>query len=245
MCASSWEKWRQCLPRRQVSISISHRACTGAGIWAWERPAVAAGAGLFSGHPLPLFDSSDNCRRRSWEPAPRASVCSLSHPHWPAGVKLAAAKAVPGPIPGSKRLVGYVTPASVDSAAVLEHCRARLITAMLPSALVPLDAFPLLPNGKVDVAALPPPPEPGPEDCYAAPADEVRGIRALRLKGACCSGPAGACGIPASIVASATCPAGPASPAVEHSRHPTRPCCPCILRPHAGPACCPQIASTA
>ena len=68
----------------------------------------------------------------------------------------AIAAAVPNP-EGQKRLVGYVTPETVDPAAVIAHCRARLIAAMVPSMVVPLGTFPLMPNGKVDVRALPAP----------------------------------------------------------------------------------------
>lgn len=54
----------------------------------------------------------------------------------------------------SKRLVGYVVPAAVDSATVLAHCRERLLPSMVPSAIVVLDAFPLLPSGKVSMLCV-------------------------------------------------------------------------------------------
>ena len=73
------------------------------------------------------------------------------------GVAQAVASAVVDPVIGAKRLVGYVTPASLDGAAVTAQCRSRLVPAMVPSAIVALDAFPLLPNGKTDMAALPVP----------------------------------------------------------------------------------------
>ena len=75
---------------------------------------------------------------------------------------------------GVKRLVGYVSPASTDTAAVLAHCRALLVPAMVPSVVVALDAFPLLPNGKVDVKSLPAPDwsAAGSEE-YVAPATEL------------------------------------------------------------------------
>jgi acyl carrier protein len=45
---------------------------------------------------------------------------------------------------------------------------------MVPAAVIALDAFPLLPNGKVDVAALPEPDwEAAGAEEYEAPADEV------------------------------------------------------------------------
>ena len=66
------------------------------------------------------------------------------------------ATAVLDPAIGAKRLVGYVTPGGLSAAAVRAHCAARLVPAMVPSAIVPLAAFPLLANGKIDVAGLPP-----------------------------------------------------------------------------------------
>jgi hypothetical protein len=76
---------------------------------------------------------------------------------------------------GKKRLVGYVAPASVDIGALLAHCRALLVPAMVPSAIVALDAFPLLPNGKVDQKSLPPPDfGPGAGEEYVAPSTELQ-----------------------------------------------------------------------
>jgi hypothetical protein len=64
---------------------------------------------------------------------------------------VAAAVAAAGGDSGSpKRLVGYVVPGSVDVAGVLAHCQGTLLPTMVPSAVVALDAFPLLPgSGKV------------------------------------------------------------------------------------------------
>jgi hypothetical protein len=67
---------------------------------------------------------------------------------------------------GSKRLVGYVTPGSASAKAVTAHCRSLLIPAMVPSVVVVLETFPMLPGGKVDIKALPAP------DWSAAGADE-------------------------------------------------------------------------
>ena len=46
-------------------------------------------------------------------------------------------------------IVGYVTPADVESEAILAACRARLPHYMVPSAVVGLDIMPRLANGKV------------------------------------------------------------------------------------------------
>ncbi|WP_369939098.1 amino acid adenylation domain-containing protein [Xanthomonas medicagonis] len=61
-----------------------------------------------------------------------------------------------------ERLVAYLVPAGsgaagLDTAALRERLAAQLPAHMLPSAFVVLDALPLLPNGKIDHAALPAP----------------------------------------------------------------------------------------
>jgi acyl-CoA synthetase (AMP-forming)/AMP-acid ligase II len=66
-----------------------------------------------------------------------------------AGVTRAVAVAMMDPGINAKRLVGYVTPADASVAAMTAHCKERLVAAMVPSVIVPLAAFPLLPNGKV------------------------------------------------------------------------------------------------
>nr|WP_256560316.1 non-ribosomal peptide synthase/polyketide synthase [Myxococcus dinghuensis] len=58
---------------------------------------------------------------------------------------------------GEPRLVAYVTPATVDVAGLEEMLRRHVPEFMVPSAFVPLAAFPLAPNGKTDRGALPEP----------------------------------------------------------------------------------------
>ncbi|MEW5928741.1 MAG: non-ribosomal peptide synthase/polyketide synthase [Gemmatimonadota bacterium] len=63
--------------------------------------------------------------------------------------------------PGERRLAAYLVPrGGVDApapAALRAHLRERLPEYMVPSAFVPLAAFPLTPTGKVDRRALPAP----------------------------------------------------------------------------------------
>jgi len=63
-------------------------------------------------------------------------------------------------VPGDQRLVAYVVP--IAGSAIIPHELRALLSQKLPAGMVPsafvlLDAFPLLPNGKVDRRALPPP----------------------------------------------------------------------------------------
>ncbi|GAA3846449.1 hypothetical protein GCM10022243_10790 [Saccharothrix violaceirubra] len=59
--------------------------------------------------------------------------------------------------PGDRRLVGYVTPAAHDPAALRAALARDLPDHLVPAVIVPLDALPLSPSGKVDRAALPAP----------------------------------------------------------------------------------------
>ncbi|MES2936867.1 MAG: non-ribosomal peptide synthase/polyketide synthase [Pseudomonadota bacterium] len=69
-----------------------------------------------------------------------------------------AAVAVHGDVPGDERLVAYV--ATHDHAGIqdiLAHARQQLPAHMVPAQVVPLDALPRTPNGKLDRKALPAP----------------------------------------------------------------------------------------
>ncbi|MEV5324428.1 amino acid adenylation domain-containing protein [Nonomuraea sp. NPDC052634] len=68
----------------------------------------------------------------------------------------------------ARQLAAWVTPATVEAAAVRSALRERLPDYMVPAHVVALDRLPLNPNGKIDRAALP---EPVAERAaYAAPA---------------------------------------------------------------------------
>ncbi|HSE67977.1 MAG TPA: amino acid adenylation domain-containing protein, partial [Gemmatimonadales bacterium] len=63
---------------------------------------------------------------------------------------------------GERQLVAYVTlkdSGSVDSLEMRRFLRDRLPDYMIPSAIVPMEAFPLTANGKIDRRALPAPPD--------------------------------------------------------------------------------------
>ncbi len=55
-------------------------------------------------------------------------------------------------------LVGYVSGAAVDAAALRQHAQQHLPDYMVPSAFVSVDHWPVTPNGKLDRDALPAPP---------------------------------------------------------------------------------------
>ncbi|HEY3464834.1 MAG TPA: amino acid adenylation domain-containing protein, partial [Amycolatopsis sp.] len=56
-----------------------------------------------------------------------------------------------------ERLVAYTTPATADPARLREFLARSLPEYMVPAAIVPLEGFPVTPNGKLDKAALPAP----------------------------------------------------------------------------------------
>ena len=87
------------------------------------------------------------------------------------GVALAAALVLKD-ASGSPKLVGYVTPDSVDPAAVLDSLRARLPVHFVPLLVMPLRDMPLSPSGKVDRRALESRPEYQPDWAAAAASDE-------------------------------------------------------------------------
>ncbi|HEY3572046.1 MAG TPA: amino acid adenylation domain-containing protein [Thermoanaerobaculia bacterium] len=70
---------------------------------------------------------------------------------------------------GDARLIAYVTPATAGSQDLRAWAGERLPDYMVPAAVVPLDAFPLTPNGKVDRKALPAPERIESAAVYVAP----------------------------------------------------------------------------
>ncbi|HEY7337721.1 MAG TPA: amino acid adenylation domain-containing protein [Bryobacteraceae bacterium] len=71
-------------------------------------------------------------------------------------------------------LTAYVAPAqglTVSHSELRSHLRTRLPDYMIPAAFVTLDALPMTPNGKIDIAALPQldPAQVAPSEAYVAP----------------------------------------------------------------------------
>src|SRR6185436_8084525 len=91
-----------------------------------------------------------------------------------AGVEDAVAVA-PADAAGERQLVGYVVGA-VDPVAVRSALAARLPAALVPAAVVRLDALPVTANGKVDRAALPAPDRTASQTTYRAPRTPVEEI---------------------------------------------------------------------
>jgi acyl carrier protein len=59
--------------------------------------------------------------------------------------------------PGDRRLVAYTVPDGPDPARLRDFAARSLPEYMVPAAIVPMAAFPVTPNGKLDRAALPAP----------------------------------------------------------------------------------------
>nr|WP_273940369.1 non-ribosomal peptide synthetase [Kutzneria chonburiensis] len=59
--------------------------------------------------------------------------------------------------PGDKRLVAYTTPGTTDPQLLRDHVAQSLPEYMIPAAIVPMDAFPVTRNGKLDRTLLPVP----------------------------------------------------------------------------------------
>ncbi|MFD2415486.1 amino acid adenylation domain-containing protein [Amycolatopsis pigmentata] len=88
----------------------------------------------------------------------------------------AAVAVATGPDGGPRRLVGYVVPttdAGLDLAELRDFLAARLPAYQVPPVIVALTALPLGPNGKVERAALPPPPPAEPAQPPAGDAERT------------------------------------------------------------------------
>ncbi len=89
--------------------------------------------------------------------------------------------------PGDQRLVGYIIAEAqqLDAASLREGLRARLPQYMIPQHVVPVDGFPLLPNGKVNRRQLPHPRDVGAlDEIYRGAGDQHGncGCRCLRQR---------------------------------------------------------------
>ncbi|HEX7333474.1 MAG TPA: amino acid adenylation domain-containing protein [Pyrinomonadaceae bacterium] len=89
-------------------------------------------------------------------------------------------------VPGDRRLVAYIVPATTMPAPTVSELRSflsdRLPEYMIPSNIVVLEAFPLTPNGKIDRRALPVPDGERPtlEAPFVAPRSDLeRGIASV------------------------------------------------------------------
>jgi amino acid adenylation domain-containing protein len=68
-----------------------------------------------------------------------------------------AASAIDADVGGVARIIAYVVPSDVDTAALRAHLKARLSPHMVPRVIVPMNRLPLTPHGKLDRGSLPPP----------------------------------------------------------------------------------------
>ncbi|WP_283138047.1 non-ribosomal peptide synthetase [Rhizohabitans arisaemae] len=74
---------------------------------------------------------------------------------------------------GGLRLVAYVAPASAEARIIRAHVTRRLPQYMVPAVIVALDELPRLPNGKLDLRALPEPTGTGDGTEIVAPRNEI------------------------------------------------------------------------
>ena len=111
---------------------------------------------LSDGRLLFLGRTDDQVKIRGYRVEPGETEAWLGRQ---SGVREATVLARPAGPDGSgpPRLLGFVTPATVDTAALLSAMAADLPDAMVPTYLTALDALPRLSNGKVDRRALPEP----------------------------------------------------------------------------------------
>ncbi len=84
---------------------------------------------------------------------------------------------------GGKRLLGYVTPQAgapaLDAGALREALRGELPAYMIPDSVAVLDRFPLTPNGKIDVRALPRPTTDATPDVEGGRTPQERELQAI------------------------------------------------------------------
>jgi pyochelin synthetase len=102
------------------------------------------------------------------------------------GVTQALAHVAPHPVTGRRQLVGYVVAepgATVDPAGLRKTLEALLPGYMVPQQYVQIPHVPLSANGKVDLSALPPPPDgTGSQDAAAERADPRDDLEAGLLR---------------------------------------------------------------
>lgn len=98
---------------------------------------------------LGRVDAQVKIRGHRIEPAEVESAISRF-----AGVRECAVLAVPDPV-GDARLVAFVVGESVDVVSLRAALAGELASYMVPAVITPIAALPLLPNGKLDRAALP------------------------------------------------------------------------------------------
>ena len=186
--------WGQCVP-----AGVAGELCVAGPALAWgylRRPGLTAERFVPDPYGRPgtrLYRTGDRCRFRADGELEFLGRTDTQVKLRGFRVELAEVEAALVRCPGVRRavvrlvqqragepvMVGYLAgDAGLDVAAVRERARQFLPGYMLPSTLVRLAELPLLPNGKVDRAALPEPLEPAPPP--EAPADPlVRQVMAI------------------------------------------------------------------